>query len=91
MEQFEEKADQLEIKCSSLESKLQKMELLCAKKDKDNEVLQEEMRKLKLELHDKNEIIEKMPKENSQELLQKQRELTNLKIQENFNLKNVID
>lgn len=46
---------------------------------------------MRQELSEKNEIIEKMPKQNSEELFQKQRELTNAKIQENFNLKNVID
>lgn len=53
--------------------------------------MQEELDALRQELNEKNEIIEKMAKPNSEELLQKQRDLTNLKIQENFNLKNVID
>lgn len=53
--------------------------------------MQEELDALRQELNEKNEIIEKMAKQNSEELLQKQRDLTNLKIQENFNLKNVID
>lgn len=90
MEQFEEKADQLEIKCSQLESKLKKMESALAKKDKDNQKLQETIEDLKAQISEKEQTIEKMPK-HSEDQIRKQIDITNVKIQENFSLKNVID
>lgn len=47
MEEFEAKADALEIKCSQLESKLQKSENLCSIKEKENEKLIEQNNQLR--------------------------------------------
>lgn len=90
MEQYEEKVDQMEIKSSQLESKLQKSELICAKKEKENEKMQITIDELKIQVTEKDELLEKIPKQ-SEEKIRNQIDITNSKIQENFNLKNVID
>ena len=65
MEEFEAKADALEIKCSQLESKLQKSENLCNVKNKEIEKLTEQNNQLRQDLNEKDEIIDKLPKEDA--------------------------